>query len=97
MVRVPDAPRSGTVAADSISGMGVDRAHGATDPVQYAGETSRDLHLRDAELAADVLLGALLDEAHVEQSAVRCGEGADRGRHRLKVIDPFDRGVLDAQ
>src|SRR5688572_17036415 len=52
------------------------------DRGQGAGQQPRDMHLGNADLVGDLLLGAALEEPHLQDSPVTLVEAADdRGEH----------------
>ncbi|NIZ91604.1 ergothioneine biosynthesis glutamate--cysteine ligase EgtA, partial [Kineosporiaceae bacterium B12] len=67
-------------------------AHVSTLWPPVAGrQQARDLHLRDAELVGDLLLGGVAVEAEGEQALVAGPEGCEQGADRGPVDDAGDR------
>ncbi len=70
----------------------------AHNPAQQA----RDLHLRDAQLVSDLLLGTPVDEAHPQDAAITQPQATD-GRLQdhpslsslLRVVVVVDQGVAE--
>src|SRR3954471_3353280 len=72
------------------------RAGPGARALERRAQDPRDLHLRDADVLADLALREVLDEAQVEDAVLARRERADAARHDVAALDERDRRVLAA-
>src|SRR3954451_17986816 len=72
------------------------RAPSGARALERHAQDPRDLHLRDADMLADLALREVLDEAQVEDAVLARRERAHAAAHDVAALDEPERRVLAA-